>query len=62
MSGFCTKNSVYYVDTTKKTITGGIFGSYPCRYECLSAMIGTCAIIELGKGKVVKTSTITAYI
>lgn len=62
MSGFITNDNVYYVNTKKKTITGGILGDNICQYEHLSALIGNNAYIQLGKNNTIMTGIVTAYI
>ncbi len=55
---FMTKNSTYTVNSTAKTIRGGVFGKYWTPYESIKLFQGTHALIELISGQTVVTSTV----
>lgn len=55
-----TKNSIYTIDTTNRTISGGALGNMPVKYETLSAaMVGDILVADLVDGRQLRTSIIT---
>ena len=59
---FRTGNSLYVVNTQKKTVTGGGFGSEVKPYEKLvSSLKGGPLVIEMSDKKILSTSTIVSY-
>lgn len=62
MSGFKTRNSTYFVDNTRKCITGGIFGGKIQRFKEAIILIGFPAEIHLPDGNIVLTSTVQSYV
>ena len=59
---FRTGNSLYVVNTEKKTVTGGCFGSEVKPYvKLVSGMMGDPLVIEMADDKVLKTSRIVSY-
>lgn len=62
MVGFRTKNSIYYLDTVNKTITGGIFKNNTVRYTDINCLIGRGAYIRLYDGRVIQTGVVLGYI
>ena len=62
MSGFRTNNSVYTLDITKRTISGGALGQQIVPFIRATVLIGLPAEIELADGRFVRTSTVKSYI
>ena len=59
---FRTGNSLYVVNTEKRTVTGGCFGSEVTPYEKLvSSLIGDPLVIEMVDERILKTSKIVSY-
>ena len=59
---FRTGHSLYVVDTEKKTVTGGGFGSEVKPYEKLiSSLKGGPLVIEMSDKRVLSTTTIISY-
>lgn len=62
MIGFKTRNSVYYVNTVNRTITGGKLGDKIYSYIQAKIIQGFPAVIQLENGKVITTGTVECYI
>ena len=55
-------NALYVINTEKKTVTGGVFGSNVIEYEKLqSSEKGNPLIILMADGTTLKTSPIVSY-
>ncbi|WP_071177696.1 hypothetical protein [Butyrivibrio hungatei] len=62
MMGFKTKNSMYYLNSNKKEITGGVLGDGWYPFEDATILIGTSADILLADGRKITTSTVESYL
>lgn len=55
-----TKNSIYYIDTVKKEVSGGKL-SRPLAYKSAFLICGMPGKIEFADGRTLTTSTILSY-
>lgn len=58
MIGFETKNSRYFINGKRRTISGGIFGTEARQYKEIKCIVGLPAVIRLEDGREYTTSVV----